>query len=244
MKKIAISSAKGGVGKTTISYLMAKKLKDTGLNVGLFDGDLYGPNILNLFDVNPSSFKSFNDKKYLEPLVVDGIQIASVELILNKLIIRISGKPKLNILNKQETVFWRGPMISKVLKSMFQNVSWADLDYLIIDMPPGTGDPYLTMFNDLDINESLLICKDDLMSIEDSKKTVQLLNRFNIKILGCIENMSENFKLGQKAINSKTLNSHFHNVEVIGVIPRLTKKEIKKVYNNASDLYDYLPDLN
>ena len=228
MKKIAISSAKGGVGKTTISYLMAKKLKDTGLNVGLFDGDLYGPNILNLFDVNPSSFKSFNDKKYLEPLVVDGIQIASVELILNK----------------QETVFWRGPMISKVLKSMFQNVSWADLDYLIIDMPPGTGDPYLTMFNDLDINESLLICKDDLMSIEDSKKTVQLLNRFNIKILGCIENMSENFKLGQKAINSKTLNSHFHNVEVIGVIPRLTKKEIKKVYNNASDLYDYLPDLN
>ena len=112
MKKIAISSAKGGVGKTTISYLMAKKLKDAGLNVGLFDGDLYGPNILNLFDVNPRSFKSFNDKKYLEPLVVDGIQIASVELILNK----------------QETVFWRGPMISKVLKSMFQNVSWTDLD--------------------------------------------------------------------------------------------------------------------
>ena len=62
MKKIAISSAKGGVGKTTISYLMAKKLKDAGLNVGLFDGDLYGPNILNLFDVNPRSFKSFNDK--------------------------------------------------------------------------------------------------------------------------------------------------------------------------------------
>ena len=124
------------------------------------------------------------------------------------------------------------------------SVSWADLDYLIIDMPPGTGDPYLTMFNDLDINESLLICKDDLMSIEDSKKTIQLLNRFNIKILGCIENMSENFKLGEKAINSKALNSHFHNVEVIGVIPRLTKKEIKKVYNNTSDLYDYLPDLN
>ena len=228
MKKIAISSAKGGVGKTTISYLIAKKLKDSGLNVGLFDGDFYGPNILNLFDVNPRSFKSFNDKKHLEPLVVDGIQVASVELILNK----------------QETVFWRGPMISKVLKSMFQNVSWADLDYLIIDMPPGTGDPYLTMFNDLDINESLLICKDDLMSIEDSKKTIQLLNRFNIKILGCIENMSENFKLGEKAINSKTLNSHFHNIEVIGAIPRLTKKEIKKVYNNTSDLYDYLPDLN
>ena len=116
MKKIAISSAKGGVGKTTISYRIAKKLKDSGLNVGLFDGDLYGPNILNLFDVNPRSFKSFNDKKHLEPLVVDGIQVASVELILNK----------------QETVFWRGPMISKVLKSMFQNVSWTDLDYLII----------------------------------------------------------------------------------------------------------------
>ena len=228
MKKIAISSAKGGVGKTTISYLIAKKLKDAGLSVGLFDGDLYGPNILSLFDVNRKNFKSFNDNRYLEPLVVDGIQVASVELILKK----------------QETVFWRGPMISKVLKSMFQNVSWADLDYLIIDMPPGTGDPYLTMFNDLDINESLLICKDDLMSIEDSKKTIQLLNRFNIKILGCIENMSENFKLGEKAINSKTLNSHFHNIEVIGVIPRLTKKEIKKVYNNTSDLYDYLPDLN
>ena len=228
MKKIAISSAKGGVGKTTISYLIAKKLKDAGLSVGLFDGDLYGPNILSLFDVNRKNFKSFNDNRYLEPLVVDGIQVASVELILKK----------------QETVFWRGPMISKVLKSMFQNVSWADLDYLIIDMPPGTGDPYLTMFNDLDINESLLICKDDLMSIEDSKKTIQLLNRFNIKILGCIENMSENFKLGEKAINSKTLNSHFHNVEVIGVIPRLTKKEIKNVYNNTSDLYDYLPDLN
>ena len=185
MKKIAISSAKGGVGKTTISYLIAKKLKDAGLSVGLFAGDLYGPNILSLFDVNRKNFKSFNDNRYLEPLVVDGIQVASVELILKK----------------QETVFWRGPMISKVLKSMFQNVSWADLDYLIIDMPPGTGDPYLTMFNDLDINESLLICKDDLMSIEDSKKTIQLLNRFNIKILGCIENMSENFKLGAKAIN-------------------------------------------
>ena len=146
MKKIAISSAKGGVGKTTISYLIANKLKDEGLNVGLFDADLYGPNILNLFNIQAQNIVSSNDKKLIEPLLVNGIQVASVDLVLKK----------------QETLFWRGPMMSKVLKGMFLNVNWKDVEVLIIDMPPGTGDPYLTIFNDLDINESLLVCSDEL----------------------------------------------------------------------------------
>ena len=162
-------------------HFMAKKLKDAGLNVGLFDGDLYGPNILNLFDVNLEVLNHLMIK-IPRAIGVDGIQIASVELILNK----------------QETVLERaddkqGPW------GHVSNVSWTDLDYLIIDIP-GT-ESIFNYVQSTDINESLLICKDDLMSIEDSKKTIQLLNRFNIKILGCIENMSENFKLGEKAIN-------------------------------------------
>ena len=228
MKKIAISSAKGGVGKTTISYLIANKLKDEGLNVGLFDADLYGPNLLNLFNIKAQNIVSSNDKKLIEPLLVNGIQVASVDLILKK----------------QETLFWRGPMMSKVLKGMFLNVNWKDVEVLIIDMPPGTGDPYLTIFNDLDINESLLVCSDELLSIEDTKKTVQLLNRFKKNIIGLIENMSENFKLGQSIVESKNLNIHFHGIEIIGVLPRLSKKEIKNVYNNTIDIYKYLPDLS
>ena len=228
MKKIAISSAKGGVGKTTISYLIANKLKDEGLNVGLFDADLYGPNLLNLFNIKAQNIVSSNDKKLIEPLLVNGIQVASVDLVLKK----------------QETLFWRGPMMSKVLKGMFLNVNWKDVEVLIIDMPPGTGDPYLTIFNDLDINESLLVCSDELLSIEDTKKTVQLLNRFKKNIIGLIENMSENFKLGQSIVESKNLNIHFHGIEIIGVLPRLSKKEIKNVYNNTSDIYKYLPDLS
>ena len=160
MEKIAISSTKGGVGKSSITVLLAKYLQSKGLKVGIVDADIYGPNILRLLDFEHKQHELILKKNNLfEPVVINDIALSSMSFVINQ----------------GQAAAWRGPMLSSAIKQITTKVEWGNLDFLLIDMPPGTGDAYLTIFDDIKIKKSLLIAVDDELSIDDLKKTDKLL---------------------------------------------------------------------
>ena len=174
MEKIAIASGKGGVGKTSITYMLANYLKNAGYRVGLLDADIYGPNLTEiLFDRTENIKISYDSDKKLIPIKTAGLVLNSISFVLDK----------------DQAAIWRGPVLSKAIKQLYLNTRWGDLDYLLIDMPPGTGDAYLTILNDLNINKACLIAVDDDFCISDLKRTQTLMKKFNVKILGLIEKM-------------------------------------------------------
>ncbi len=124
---IAISSAKGGVGKSTFATNLALALKQLGCNVGLLDADIYGPSIPKMFNINE---KPKSDGQKLEPIVKYDIQCMSIGFLADQ----------------QTPMIWRGPMVTSAIKTFTQKVNWKDLDFIIVDMPPGTGDTQLTFF--------------------------------------------------------------------------------------------------
>ena len=165
MEKIAISSTKGGVGKSSITVLLAKYLQSKGLKVGIVDADIYGPNILRLLDFEHKKHEIILKKNNLfEPVVIDDIALSSMSFVINQ----------------GQAAAWRGPMLSSAIKQITTKVEWGNLDFLLIDMPPGTGDAYLTIFDDIKIKKSLLIAVDDELSIDDLKKTDNLFNKLNV----------------------------------------------------------------
>ena len=135
-KIIAIGSAKGGVGKSSMTASIAISLSKNN-KVGILDADIYGPNQHLLFNIDTRP--SFEDKSII-PSSKKGIQIISIG----------------NILKSEEAAIWRGPMLSSAIKKLIHSTKWDDLDYLLIDMPPGTGDAYLTIFNELDVDHFIL----------------------------------------------------------------------------------------
>ena len=124
MEKIAISSTKGGVGKSSITVLLAKYLQSKGLKVGIVDADIYGPNILRLLDFEHKQHEFILKKNNLfEPVVIDDIALSSMSFVINQ----------------GQAAAWRGPMLSSAIKQITTKVEWGNLDFLLIDMPPGTG---------------------------------------------------------------------------------------------------------
>ena len=188
-KIIAIASAKGGVGKSTIAACLAKVLgKDN--TVGLFDADIYGPSqhlIFNLKDqINSKAFKTSTTN--LQPLKKENLLIMSMGFYINK----------------DKSLTWRGPMLSSVLKQIYNQTKWGDLDYLIIDMPPGTGDAYLTIANEVNPDGIILVTTNNIMSAEDTLKSKITFNKLEIPILGFLINMYENSK-GKYKMSAKEL---------------------------------------
>ena len=179
MEKIAISSTKGGVGKTSFTLMLSQYLKKNGLKIGILDADIYGPNILANRDHKISSTDA--QSKFL-PIDQGGIEVSSISLIIND----------------SEAAIWRGPMLSQAIKALHDNTNWSDLDYLLIDMPPGTGDAYLTVFQSLDVKKSLLVTTNDKYALYDNLKTISLFKKLSIELCGIIENMSEDFSLDEK----------------------------------------------
>ena len=195
MEKIAIASGKGGVGKTSITYMLANYLKNAGYRVGLLDADIYGPNLTEiLFDRTKNIKISYDSDKKLIPIKTAGLVLNSISFVLDK----------------DQAAIWRGPVLSKAIKQLYLNTRWGDLDYLLIDMPPGTGDAYLTILNDLNINKACLIAVDDDFCISDLKRTQTLMKKFNVKILGLIENMSENLDENGNVIESVRIKAEFN----------------------------------
>jgi Mrp family chromosome partitioning ATPase len=170
---IAIGSGKGGVGKSLISSLLAIKLKEIGYKVGILDADITGPSIQNMFGLQEKG--EANDEGIIPMESKGGIKIVSVNMFLE---------------DRETPTIWRGPMLSNILMQLYNDTSWGELDYLIVDMPPGTSDIAITLYQSLSINGVIIVTTpQDLVNVI-VKKFYNMSKKMNIEILGLIENMS------------------------------------------------------
>jgi ATP-binding protein involved in chromosome partitioning len=168
---IAIASGKGGVGKSTIAACMALGLRRAGCKVGLLDSDVYGPSIPHLLGLSESPVIEENQ---LVPVEKDGIPIMSMGFMVPK----------------EEAVIWRGPMLHSAVTQFLRDTRWGDLDYLLIDMPPGTGDVALTLSQLLPLTGAIVVCTPQDVALLDAVKAIAMFGKVNIPVLGVVENMS------------------------------------------------------
>ena len=168
---IAISSAKGGVGKSTFATNLALALKKIGCKVGLLDADIYGPSIPKMFDINE---KPKSDGQTLIPIMKYDIQCMSIGFLADQ----------------QTPMIWRGPMVTSAIKTFTQKVSWKDLDFIIVDMPPGTGDTQLTFAQEIKLDGAIIVSTPQEVALLDVKRGIKMFDKLGVKILGLIDNMS------------------------------------------------------
>jgi ATP-binding protein involved in chromosome partitioning len=168
---IAISSAKGGVGKSTFATNLALALKNIGCKVGLLDADIYGPSIPKMFGINE---KPKSDGQKLDPIIKYDIQCMSIGFLADQ----------------QTPMIWRGPMVTSAIKTFTQKVNWKDLDFIIIDMPPGTGDTQLTFSQEIKIDGAIIVSTPQEVALLDVKRGIKMFDKLGVKILGLIDNMS------------------------------------------------------
>ena len=169
---LLISSAKGGVGKSTIAVNLAFALQNLGLKIGILDADVYGPSLPKLIGLNEKP-KS-KDGKALIPIEKYNAQCMSMGFLVDE----------------QTPMIWRGPMVISALKTMTQKVLWKDLDVVIIDMPPGTGDTQLTFAQEVRVDGAIIISTPQDLALLDVKRGIQMFDKTGVKILGLIDNMS------------------------------------------------------
>lgn len=171
---IGIMSGKGGVGKSTISAMVAEELNSKGYKVGLMDADITGPSIPRLLNI--SGEKAYATEKGLIPVETEnGIKVVSLNLLME---------------DENQPVIWRGPIIAGVVEQFWTDVYWGELDYLIIDMPPGTGDVALTVMQSIPISGIIMVSvPQDLVSMIVSK-AINMVKKMNLPVLGVVENMS------------------------------------------------------
>jgi ATP-binding protein involved in chromosome partitioning len=170
---IAVASGKGGVGKSTVAVNLALALEETGAAVGLMDADIYGPSVPTMMGVN--SKPTVNEDKKIIPLSGNGIKIMSIGFLLGD-----NGGP----------IIWRGPLISQVIKQFLHDVDWGELDYLIIDMPPGTGDAQLTLCQAVPLTGAIIVTTPQDVALLDARKGLLMFQQVKVPVLGIIENMS------------------------------------------------------
>ena len=169
---LLISSAKGGVGKSTVAVNLAFALQNLGLKIGILDADVYGPSLPKLIGLNEKP-KS-EDGKALIPLEKYKAQCMSMGFLVEE----------------QTPMIWRGPMVISALKTMTQKVLWKGLDVIIIDMPPGTGDTQLTFAQEVKVDGAIIVSTPQDLALLDVKRGIQMFDKTGVKILGLIDNMS------------------------------------------------------
>lgn len=173
-KIIGVISGKGGVGKSTVSSLIAKDLNDRGYKVGVLDADITGPSIPRLFQIEEERAAA-NNEGIIPVETEEGIKVISLNLLVEE---------------EEKPVIWRGPIVSGVVQQFWTDVIWGDLDYLIIDMPPGTGDVALTVMQSIPISGLVIVSVPQDMVSMIVAKAVNMAKKMNIPILGVVENMS------------------------------------------------------
>jgi ATP-binding protein involved in chromosome partitioning len=169
---IAIASGKGGVGKSTVASNVALALKAAGARVGILDADVYGPSqprILNLMGQRPETV----DGKTLKPLVAHGIAVMSIGFLVED----------------RQAVAWRGPMVTSALNQMLTQTDWGELDYLVVDMPPGTGDIQLTLAQKVPVSGAVIVTTPQGIALSDARKGIDLFRKVSLPVLGVVENM-------------------------------------------------------
>ncbi|WP_347360910.1 iron-sulfur cluster carrier protein ApbC [Vibrio vulnificus] len=170
---IAVTSAKGGVGKSTTAVNLALAIASQGAKVGLLDADIYGPSLpimLGSVDQRPD----VRDGKWMQPILAHGIYTNSIGYLVDK----------------NEAAIWRGPMASKALSQLLNETEWPDLDYLVIDMPPGTGDIQLTLSQQIPVTTSVIVTTPQDLALADAKKGAAMFEKIGVPVAGIVENMS------------------------------------------------------
>jgi len=168
---IAVASGKGGVGKSTVAVNLAVALAREGARVGLIDCDIYGPSIPLMFNINE---KPMLHNQKLVPLEKYGVKVMSIGFLIDS----------------TQAVIWRGPMASGAVKQFLTDVNWGDLDYLVFDLPPGTGDIQLTLVQQIPLSGAVIVTTPQEMSLADARRGMAMFQKVNVPILGVVENMS------------------------------------------------------
>ena len=169
---IAISSAKGGVGKSTFAMNFALALKSINLKVGILDADIYGPSLPKMMSINEKP-KS-EDGKSLTPIDQYGVQCMSIGFLVDE----------------ETPMIWRGPMVTSAIKTFTQKVLWNDLDFIIVDMPPGTGDTQLTFAQEIKVDGAIIVSTPQEIALLDVKRGIKMFDKLKVPILGLVDNMS------------------------------------------------------
>ena len=171
---IAISSAKGGVGKSTFATNIALALSKLGLKIGILDADIYGPSLPKLFSI---SNKPKSEDGKLIPINKYNIQCMSIGFLTDE----------------QTPMIWRGPMVTSAIKTFTQKVDWKDLDFIIVDMPPGTGDTQLTFSQEIKMDGVIIISTPQELALQDVKRGIKMFDKLGVKIIGLIDNMTVSY---------------------------------------------------
>ena len=223
---VGIFSAKGGVGKSAVALQFAISLKNKGYKVGLVDADIYGPSQAVMLKSEPGELK-ITDSKIIEPLNKEGISFISMGLISNE----------------KMPVIWRGPMVSGAVMQLLSQTNWGELDYLIIDTPPGTGDVQLTLLQKIPLTGTVIVTTPQNVSISDCRKGIEMIKKLSIPILGLIENMSwfqpsdtekKYFLFGKDG--GKELANEYE-IELLAQLPLIEKKD-KQEFHDLDEIND------
>jgi ATP-binding protein involved in chromosome partitioning len=169
---VAVASGKGGVGKTTVAVNLAIALKNMGHAVGLLDADVYGPNVPVMLGTNEQPRAI--DERTIIPVEAYGLKMISMGLLSP------GDKP----------LVWRGPMLHSVIQQFLRSTQWGELDYLIVDLPPGTGDVQLTLIQSVSVSGAVVVTTPSIVALADVRKAIEMFRQVNVEILGVVENMS------------------------------------------------------
>ena len=223
---IAVSSAKGGVGKSTFATNLAIALKHIGCKVGLLDADIYGPSIPKMFGITE---KPKSDDQKLDPIIKYDIQCMSIGFLTDQ----------------QTPMIWRGPMVTSAIRTFTQKVNWKDLDFIIVDMPPGTGDTQLTFSQEIKMDGAIIVSTPQEVALLDVKRGIKMFDKLGVIILGLVDNMSyfigddnKKYKIFGEGGVRKT--SEEFNKDFLGEIP--INSEIGKTSDNGKPIVEEDPN--
>jgi ATP-binding protein involved in chromosome partitioning len=172
---IAVASGKGGVGKTTVAATLAAGLDELGARVGLLDADIHGPNVPRILPIDEEPSVTEEEERMI-PAVSDGIKVMSMGFMTK---------------NQDDPTIMRGPMVNNVMTHFLENVEWGTLDYLVVDLPPGTGDASLDLLQTLPVTGATIVTTPQQMAVDDARKGLRLFDKHDTPVMGVVENMSE-----------------------------------------------------
>ncbi len=171
---VTVGAGKGGVGKSTVSVNLALALKAKGFQVGIMDGDIYGPNLPLMLGIPDGTKPTISENNKLVPIEAHGIKVISIGLLVNK----------------DQPMVWRGPMLHSAVQQFLQKVEWGNLDFLVVDLPPGTGDIQLSLAQSISVSGAVVVSTPQEVALEDVRKAVVMFNHLKVPVLGMVENMA------------------------------------------------------
>jgi ATP-binding protein involved in chromosome partitioning len=215
---IAVASGIGGVGKSTTSINLAAALKQEGARVGISDADVYGPSIPTLLGTKAEQPGS-PDNKRMYPIPINDIQTMSIGYLVDE----------------DSATIWRGPMASKAFQQLYNETVWDELDYLIVDMPPDTGDIQLTLAQNMPVSAAIVVTTPQDLALADAINGIAMFNKVNINVLGIVENMS--YHLCTELLAQLPLNIQIHELADSGsqfMLSEQANSDIQKIYRNLA----------